>query len=190
MNKQIILDGVDPDKARIQTASGGQFHILDPRQDEINIEDIGHALSKMCRFTGHVRKFYSVAEHSVHASRIVPPQDALWALMHDSSESYIADMNRPLKHFTPVGPVYKEIEKKVMAAICEKFRLPEGQPESVTEADTALFYAEKEQLMPPMEWDTKWGVKETPAKVQVRCWNSDIAKTVFLYRFYELTNQL
>jgi uncharacterized protein len=185
-----VKDEVNVNKAWIQTASGGVFHILDPRQDEILITDIGHALGQMCRFTGHVRRFYSVAEHSIHASHLVPEKDALWALMHDSSEAYIADLNRPLKHFTAVGPVYKTTEKKIMDAICVKFRLPLEQPESVDKADATMLYTEKAQLMPPMEWDTKWAEDTSTADIKVRCWSPEIAKVEFLHRFYELTNQL
>jgi hypothetical protein len=185
-----IKDGPDVNRAWIQTVSGGQFHILDPRQDEILIADIGHALGQMCRFTGHVRRFYSVAEHCVHASHIVPPVDALWALLHDASEAYIADLNRPLKHFTAVGPTYLETEKKIMDAICIKFRISSEQPASVTKADTAMLYAEKEQLMPPMTWEMKWGNDSEPADIKVRCWSPEIAKVEYLHRFYELTNNL
>lgn len=181
---------VDVSKAWIQTASGGKFHILDPQQSEIHITDIAHALSMMCRFTGHVRRFYSVAEHSVHASRIVPANDALWALLHDASEAYIADLNRPLKHFTAVGPTYMTVEAKIMLAICQKFRLSATQPESVHVADTAMLYAEKDQLMPPVEWETKWGSDQKSAKVETRCWAPDVAKAMFLSRYYELTDQI
>src|SRR5690348_5556551 len=139
-----MFDGVDVEKAWIETYSGNRFHILDPRQDEINIVDIAHALSMMCRFTGHVRKFYSVAEHSVHVSRLVPAEDAFWGLVHDASESYIQDLNRPLKHFTPVGKTYEKIENVVMKAICKRFDLPVEQPESVHIADNAMLYAEKD----------------------------------------------
>lgn len=190
MAKSIILDGVDPKKAWIQVGSGGQFHILEPQQDEIFIEDIGYALSKMCRFTGHTRKFYSVAEHSVYVSRVVPAKDALWGLMHDASESYIADLNRPLKHFTQVGPTYMEVEKIVQDAICVKFRLPLEQPASVHDADNALLYAEKTQLLPPMDWGTKWGKDDKPADVKIKCWSPEVAAVEFLHRFYELTGQI
>jgi hypothetical protein len=180
---------VDTERAWIQTFSGGKFHILDPRPEEILITDIGHSLSMMCRWTGHVRRFYSVAEHSVHASHLVPETDALWAILHDASEAYIADMNRPLKHYTGAGPAYRKVEEIVMNAICKKFDLPLTQPASVTEADNALLYAEKEQLMPPVTWDIKYG-SEVAADVQLKCWNSDVAQVEFLHRFFELTNQL
>jgi len=178
------------DKAWIQTASGGKFHILDPRLDEIHITDIAHALSMMCRFTGHVRKFYSVAEHSYHASTIVPKEDALWALLHDSPEAYIADMNRPLKHFTNVGHTYIAIEETIMSSICKKFHLPEEAPESVKIADRLMLYTEKAQLMPPMDWEHKWSEDEKAADCQVFGWLPKQAETMFLYRYYELTKHL
>jgi hypothetical protein len=149
-------DSVDVEKAWIQTNSGGVFHILDPREGEIKITDIGHSLAMQCRFTGHVRRFYSIAEHSVLGSYLVPEGDALWFLLHDASEAYIADINRPLKHFTQIGPAY----------------------------------AEKEQLLPPMEWVVKWGDAPVAADIKVKCWAPEVAEVEFLHRFYQLTNQL
>ena len=176
---------VDADKAWIQTFSGGKFHLLAPRQDEIHIVDIAHALSNICRFTGHVREFYSVAEHSIHASYLVPAEDAFWALLHDASEAYCADLNRPLKHYTAIGPVYKEVEERVMDAICDRFGLSHVEPKSVYDADGLMLYAEKEQLMPRMEWDTRWQVP-VAANVVLKCWSPKIGKQKFLKRFNEL----
>ena len=68
-----------------------------PNPDDIRIEDIAHALSNQCRFAGHAREFYSVAEHSVHVSQLCLPEHALWGLLHDASEAYLVDLPRPLK---------------------------------------------------------------------------------------------
>ena len=73
-----------------------------------------------------------------------------------------------------------------MAAICQKFGLPSEQPESVHKADGAMLYAEKDQLMAPMAWDTKWS-SEPPADVKVKCWDPERAQVNFLHRFYQLT---
>jgi uncharacterized protein len=185
-----MFDGVDVNKAWIETKSGTRFHILEPQQEEIAIVDIAHALSMMCRFTGHVRKFYSVAEHSWHVSHLVPAKEALWGLLHDASEAYIADINRPLKHFTPVGESYMKVEKKIMDAICKRFGLPSEEPEAIRNADTAMLYAEKSFLMTPLSWDTKWGTGNPAASVDIRCWGPEIGEAEFLHRFYHLTNQL
>lgn len=180
----------DTEKAWIQVASGGILHVLDPRQEEINIVDIAHALSMMCRFTGHVRNFYSVAEHALHCSFLVPEEDALWALLHDAPEYALADLNRPVKHFTNIGEEYSRVEKTIMNAICEKFGLQLDEPESVLKADNAMLYAEKEQLLPFVEWTFNWTMNPKAADRKVRCWSPEIAKTEFLHRFFELTNQL
>lgn len=185
-----MINGVDIDRAWIQTASGGKFHILDPQQSEINILDIAHALAMQTRFTGHGRKFYSVAEHCVLGSHLVPEKDALWFLLHDASEAFVSDISRPLKHFTGVGPTYLAVEQKIMEAIVKKFDLPLPEPVTIKQIDNAMLFAEKEYLLPPMVWDTKWAENEEPAKIRICGWPPEIAKIEFLHRFYKLTNQL
>src|SRR5579885_2784587 len=81
----------------IQTYCGVAFYPLDPRPEEILIEDIAHALSMLCRFTGHVKRFYSVAQHCVYVSHRCDPKDALWGLLHDAAEAYLNDISRPVK---------------------------------------------------------------------------------------------
>jgi hypothetical protein len=184
-----MTDASDVKRAWIQTFLGGTFHILDPQQDEIHIRDIGHALAMQCRFTGHVRRFYSVAEHCVLGSRLVPEKDALWFLLHDASEAYIADINRPLKHFTEIGPAYIPVEAAIMRSVCQKFRLPSEEPTSIKKADNAMLFAEKEQLLAPMEWELKPDEGKA-ANIKVKCWAPEVAEVEFLHRFYELTNQL
>jgi len=183
---------VDSKKAWIQTARGAAFHILNPTPDEIDIRDIAAATSKLCRFTGHVKKFYSVAEHCIHCSRLVPESDALWALLHDAPEAYIADINRPLKHFTAAGPAYIDIENKIMTAIADKFNLSMPEPSSIKIADTSMLFTEKAQLMYSLSWASKWTEEDTVqlADIRVNCWTPDVAEVEFLHRFYELTKQI
>lgn len=102
----------------IQTYSGRAFYPLAPYPQDVCIEDIAHALSQLCRFGGHCRRFYSVAEHSVLLSRVVVPEFQLWALLHDASEAYLVDVPRPIKKQLPA---YVEAERRVMAAICARF---------------------------------------------------------------------
>src|SRR3990167_7144636 len=107
----------------IQTYTGKRFNLLDPDIDSIDIEDIAHALSMQCRYTGHTLVFYSVAEHSVHVSRITDSSDSLWGLLHDASEAYLGDVASPLKH-SGLMQGYIALEERVQAAICQKFGLP------------------------------------------------------------------
>lgn len=141
----------------IQTYTGAQFWPLDPRPSEVRTEDIAHALSMQCRFAGHCRVFYSVAEHSVRVSQLLrawghPPLAQLAGLLHDASEAYLVDVPRPLK---PHLPGYSEIERRVMDAICERFGLPrwalatDARWGAVRHADAVLLATEARDLMAP-----------------------------------------
>ena len=138
----------------IQTFTGRQFWPLDPHPEEVCIEDIAHALSNICRYTGHVREFYSVADHSIRVARIVPAPDALWGLLHDASEAYICDVARPVKQYPGFGELYRQIEDRLMLCICEAFNLPAEQPASIKPADNILLHTERRDLMarPPQPW--------------------------------------
>ena len=183
--------GIKPKKqlsqACIETYTGLFFDILDPKPEQIVIEDIAHALSQCCRFTGHTKYPYSVAQHSILASYITPPQFAFEALMHDSGEAYIADLSRPVKHFTPVGPPYMEIEERIMSVIAKKFGFPTEMSPEVKRADNIMLYAEKKALMRPIEWPTKWGNESDVADVEIYQMTPGAAKASFLRRFSELT---
>jgi hypothetical protein len=159
----------------IQTASGRQFWPLDPRPEDVDPADIAHALSMLCRFGGHVLRFYSVAEHSVLLSRYVAPEYKLWALVHDASEAYLADVARPIK---PHLPGYKLAEYRLMRAICDRFGLPPLMPSAVKEADDAILFDEAAQNMapPPAPWPNP--VK--PLGVKLQFWSPTEARHEFL----------
>lgn len=184
------MDKVDVDKAWIITYTGLKFYHLNPQPEMVVIDDIAHALSNIGRWTGHTRYHYSVAQHSVYASRIVAPEFAFDALMHDSSEAYLGDMNRPLKHFTAAGPAYREIEEKVEQVIFRKFGVRFPLPEAVKEADTQMLYTEKAQLMnvtqATMYEAKKWGREESVANIAIERWTPRRAEKMFLKRFAEL----
>src|SRR5689334_2642685 len=112
----------------MQTFTGRRFYPLSPRPGEIDPADIAHALSLLCRYGGHVDRFYSVAEHCVLMSQAVAPEDALAALLHDATEAYVVDVPRPLKRQL-AG--YREIEEQVWFAIAYRFRLDYELPAAV-----------------------------------------------------------
>lgn len=139
----------------IQTFTGVHFYPLDPRPCEILIEDIAHALSMQCRYSGHVNRFYSVAEHSIRVAELVPRELRLLALMHDAAEAYLVDLPRPLKRYSDMGAEYKKIEDHLMIAVCERFRLAwqDPMPDEIERADKGMLWVESRDLMTP---DTCW----------------------------------
>lgn len=130
----------------IQTFTGGNFYPFDPRPEEINIEDIAHALSQQCRFAGHTSHFYSVAEHSLFAADLVPTPFKLAALLHDAAEAYLVDLPRPIKHSIPE---YQKIEHGVAEVIRRKYNLQPGAFEhpAVKDADEVALHTEAFYLM-------------------------------------------
>jgi hypothetical protein len=167
----------------MQTYSGRQFWPLDPRPEEVFINDIAHGLANACRYAGHCLQFYSVAEHSVLLSYIVPQSMALTGLLHDATEAYVVDVPRPIKPFLPG---YKDIEAGVWRAIAARFGCPEELPDEIKVADNAMLLAEQAKIMapPPAPWNVPGVAAETP----IHCWQPDVAERMFLYRFMELTN--
>lgn len=132
----------------IFTFTGKRFYPIDPRPEEIDIRDIAHALSMQCRYTGHVSRFLSVAEHSLGVASLLPQELKLAGLMHDASEAYLADIARPIKHCSDFGDLYRVAEHRLMGCIAEKFGLDFDHP-LIKEADDAMIYVEANALMPP-----------------------------------------
>lgn len=170
----------------IQVASGAFFYVLDPRPEEVFIEDIAQALSNICRYTGHVKRFYSVADHSRMVSRIVPDRFALWGLLHDAAEAYIGDISRPMKQaLNMLAPgMLKHVEHKVEKAIAERFGLTWPMPPVVKDADNVALATEKRDLM---VGNTTWANMPWPMAEKVMPLEPKPSEWAFLERFEELT---
>jgi len=165
----------------IQTYTGKCFYPLDPRPEEIDIIDIAHSLSMTCRYAGHVERFYSVAEHSVIVSQHVHPKNALWGLLHDATEAYSADIPSPLKKYIPG---WKEMERKLMDAVCRKYNLDLEEPHNVKDVDFNICGDEMICLMGKP--DREWQIKPKALGVKIHGWNPLQAKTQFLMEFNRL----
>lgn len=168
----------------ILTCSGVYFNFDQPEWAKIEIEDIAHALSHICRFTGHSSKFYSVAQHSVMVSFVVEPRYALYGLLHDASEAFIGDVSSPLKSLLPD---YKEIECRVEKAVLNRFGLTYPMPPEVKAADLIMLSTEQRDLLPPH--DDEWAIIKNVKPLLERTvpLGPEEAKKLFLQRFSELT---
>lgn len=192
--------------------SGGKVHPLTPDPREFRIKDIAHALSMQCRYAGHVRRFYSVAEHSVHVSRVVEARATCspnvlrcvgrnswgpscsdlvrWGLIHDASEYALNDVTRPVKHQAELAG-YRAAEDRLQSAIAVWLGLDPDEPELVRQVDNEILGTEARQLKAPVDPD--WGAwfpgGVLPAAipgVRVGVWTPAQAKRAFLARFHRL----
>ena len=173
--------------ATIQTASGRYVDLSAPSPRHIEIGDIAHALSNICRFGGHTREFYSVAQHSVMASRIVPPEHALAALLHDAAEAYVGDMVLPAKQMLPE---FRTLEADVWQAVAVAFGLPEELPACVKRADLVMLATERRDLM--AEQSTPWPVLEgvTTLPDAITPWKPSDARALFVLRYWEIKDRM
>lgn len=161
--------------------SGAYFDFEEPEASAFTIGDIAHALSHLCRFTGHTRQFYSVAEHSWFCSMIVPRRVALHALLHDAAEAFVGDVSRPLKALLPG---YREIERRVESAVFARFGLGPDMPREVKDADLQMLRSEQRWVMGS---DDRWpGIDMIQPVVRPHCWEPERARGHFLERFEEL----
>lgn len=167
----------------MQTFTGRAFYPMDPHAEDIDPVDIAHALSLICRYGGHSKVFYSVAEHCVLMSYAVASENALWALLHDATEAYVGDMVRPLKQMMPA---YREAEDRLSDVIADSFGISRICPGEVKLADLRILHDERDALMSdsPHSWGSLAGIK--PLGVQVVGWAPDYAERQYLDRLRHL----
>lgn len=168
------------------TYTGRKVYVLNPNPETLVIEDISHALAMLCRYTGHTKKFYSVAEHSVLLSHVVSKKNAKWALMHDASEAYFGDLARPVKQLPQLKP-YRDAEIIMQRALAIKFDLPLKIPKEVLDNDNNMVFTEAPIMLKnfDLENQTLKGFK-TLKNVKFQYLLPDAAKKLFMARFNEL----
>lgn len=170
----------------ILTHTGKRFDLIHPLAELVDLLDIAQGLAFTCRFSGQCATFYSVAQHSVLVSEIVPAHLALEALLHDASEAYIGDVTRPLKHLLPD---YRAVERGVERAIRQAFDFPAEQSPEIGAADVILLATERRDLMPldSAEWPVISGV--CPLAKTIEALDPQRAKSLFLERLLTILQQ-
>lgn len=154
----------------IRTFTGKPIDVFNLTIDDICIEDIAHALSNECRWGGHCKEFYSVAQHSIFTSKCATQPNKLAALLHDASEAYLRDIPRPIKHRLPD---YKKLEHYVQDIIAQKFGFEYPFNEEIKKWDD---YALRQ------EWS------DIVLKDKLICKSPTVAEKEFLQLFKTLTN--
>lgn len=154
-------------KTHIRTAKGERLDFLAINSDAIDLADMAHALSQLCRFTGHTSWLWTVAHHSLLTASLVPAEFELEALLHDAHEAYVGDVSTPMKnaidHVAEAfgysgrrGP-YRWIEDQVEAAVRTKFGVPVSMSRIVKEADQIAFAIEQAHF-----WRGRWDIHIDP----------------------------
>jgi hypothetical protein len=186
----------------IQTHSGVQFWPLEPRAEDVRIEDIAHALSNTCRFTGHCSTFYSVAQHSVLVAKALQdfmhseglPCDFRIALLHDAAEAYLPDISRPIKHaITGFDAIENRVLEAIFASVWVRaagVSIPVGASitdwfaeQGVKHWDDVLLATEARDLLgPPPE---PWVKLPSPLPTTITPLCPEDAKDLWLYAWHD-----
>lgn len=186
----------------IQTYTGKAFWFPYPTQEMLCLEDIAHSLSNLCRFAGHCKEFYSVAQHAVLVSyavqtilskqkAYVTPLEHLLlqfeGLHHDDEEAYIIDLPAPIKGL-PILKQYKILGKRITTLLRNWLNLPKEESNYVKEADLIILATEKRDLM--FDNGLKWQKLLTPLDIVIQALSPIDAKKLYLERHYYLLNQI
>ena len=177
--------------SEILTYTGIMFDPIEPNVDLINIRDIAHALSLICRANGHFKHFYSVGQHSVNCAiearaRGFSARTQLGCLLHDGSEAYISDVTRPIKALMPEYLVYEE---RLQTAIFEKYlgTLTQNEKAEISEMDDTLLYHEFLTLTGKKLFDTE---PQTAAQHTFDYVEFETFEAEFLRLFEEISKEI
>ena len=212
MEKQSTIEFEAPEPA-CQLATGGHFNYAEPLKSSLNIQDIAHSLSQQCRFNGHTKKFYSVAEHSVlcyeYLTKLkdengdklkLSTKTLMYCLLHDAAEAVVSDIPSPFKMYFPeLGKKEEEYLEAIFDLL--ELDLEDADKDLVKRADRYMVLKEANELLAPAtRFRSLWGpwinkyhdmyeevmTPKMGPSIDVRGWSSDFAKS----RFLEIYNEL
>lgn len=189
-----------------QSYTGRRFVPETITAEDIDIRDIVQSLSNQCRFMGHSKYHYSVAQHSVlcshmveehmlgldsleRAEKIMPLSPASrywaghlkrWALLHDAAEAYIGDIPRPMKKRMPW---VKEAEDALLQVIAKRFNLCWPMPAVIHDIDNRMLFTEKRDVLNVHTLNWEWAKEPVPFPGVINKITPDAAHALFWERF-------
>jgi len=167
----------------ISTFSGKQFDVFNPRVEDVDIEDIAMGLANTCRFRGFVKRWYSVAEHSILMYDLLPQDLRIYGLLHDAAEAYMGDLPKPIKRGLPL---IDDIETGILRCVAQKFGLQlnpffDGR---LKRMDWELCVREAEILLPNKTVGWADVAEMKLGKIDLMGWDRIVAQEQFLDTFY------
>lgn len=178
-------------RVSMSTITGHFFDLANPADSRIDIVQIALALSKLCRYTGHTRSHYSVAQHSVIVSHAVPPHLAMQGLLHDAAEAFTGDISAPVKRLVPE---FKALERRIEESIFPRLGIPVDLAPEVKEADILVRRTELRDLLtwPVVDEHDDWrDVRTGPVlSYRIAALPDDKAAQLFMDRYYQLLADL
>lgn len=196
-----------PGAHEVETYSGRFVDVGNPSAADITLEDIAHALSNVCRYGGHCRTFYSVAEHAVFVSRRLERKGCsrdrqVIGLHHDDAEAFLGDIPRPMKPL--LGAKYTQMTDRMDKAIIASLGLPTAvtmHDPDVKDADNFALFVEARHLLPSegRQWwngdqgAATWNLGNLPSRIVIPdYWLGGLppaaAERLFIERHKELVN--
>lgn len=186
----------------IETYTGKHVNPLELKPEDIDIKDIAHALPLLCRFVGHCKRFYSVAQHSIHVAdliagelkKVAPMESSdkdfvhyliesnrtcLAALLHDGAETYMSDVSRPVKHSIKG---FIEIENRINGVIMQKFGCIGADWALIKKYDNVMLATEAVRLMPSC--GEGWYLPESPISADIPELSPREVEELFIERFF------
>lgn len=176
----------------MMTFTGRRVLPLDVHVEDVDILDIAHSTAMQVRYNGHVKRFYSVAEHMVHISAAILQATgdrvaATQGLIHDGQETYQGDMIRPVKNSLKRNyDQWEAMEARTQASIAAALGVPYPFHPIVGEYDKRIIANEKAELFGP---EKPWGWDHEPLDIIIRCWDPVMAKLMYLKQWGTLTSE-
>lgn len=176
--------------AWMQTIDGNKVSLTEPRKEDIVFSEVAHALSHLCRYAGHTKVFYSVAQHCCLVASLVPLELRLYGLLHDAHEAYIGDITTPVKEAlgSAADMALRTIESKLQKAIHEAAGLvwpPHPTVLGVVKyADLVALQTERRDLLapPPQSWGRDLHLIQ-PNRNAIVPWTSTDSERIFRREF-------